>query len=225
MHPCLPEFLSTIFYEGTLQNGIIAPDRLRKDANFLWSAPDTPMLFYQNLVLPGPDKIVTKFFKVGVVPVHINIVIPYEGQRCCMVMCIQFNESLKDLCEDIEVVNVDAFIRSRWSITSWREEANGVQQVTTNLRPGANLDLNRSGSSSSGQPFTSSTVCEEKTRDLAEFGVELQASRSKPLKTLSCYVARTTSASSRSSRFGALMEATTIPVTEDCHDATRMALT
>jgi regulator of nonsense transcripts 1 len=49
MHPCLSEFPSNMFYEGTLQNGVTAPERLRKNVDFPWPAPDTPMFFYQNL--------------------------------------------------------------------------------------------------------------------------------------------------------------------------------
>ncbi|KAJ3711075.1 hypothetical protein DFJ43DRAFT_1134273 [Lentinula guzmanii] len=38
-----------MFYEGTLQNGVTAPEHLRKNVEFPWHAPDTPMFFYQNL--------------------------------------------------------------------------------------------------------------------------------------------------------------------------------
>lgn len=33
MHPCLSEFPSNMFYEGTLQNGVTAPERLRKNVD------------------------------------------------------------------------------------------------------------------------------------------------------------------------------------------------
>ncbi|KAG2146199.1 hypothetical protein DEU56DRAFT_166518 [Suillus clintonianus] len=49
MRPCLSEFPSNMLYEGTLQNGVTAPERLRKNVDFPWPAPDTPMFFYQNL--------------------------------------------------------------------------------------------------------------------------------------------------------------------------------
>jgi regulator of nonsense transcripts 1 len=49
MHPCLSEFPSNMFYEGTLQNGVTAPERLRKNIDFPWPVADTPMFFYQNL--------------------------------------------------------------------------------------------------------------------------------------------------------------------------------
>jgi len=32
-----------------LQNGVTAPERLRKNVDFPWPVPDTPMFFYQNL--------------------------------------------------------------------------------------------------------------------------------------------------------------------------------
>ena len=49
MHPCLSEFPSNMFYEGTLQNGVTAPERLRKNVDFPWPQPMTPMYFHQNL--------------------------------------------------------------------------------------------------------------------------------------------------------------------------------
>lgn len=56
------------------------------------------------------EKIVTKFFKSGVVPAQIGIVTPYEGQRSYIVNYMQFNGSLKkDLYKEIEVASVDAF--------------------------------------------------------------------------------------------------------------------
>lgn len=49
MHPCLSEFPSNMFYEGTLQNGVTAPERLRKNVDFPWPQQTTPMYFHQNL--------------------------------------------------------------------------------------------------------------------------------------------------------------------------------
>ncbi|KAF8808975.1 hypothetical protein BYT27DRAFT_6529929 [Phlegmacium glaucopus] len=126
MHPCLSEFPSNMFYEGTLQNGVIAPERLRKNVDFPWPVPDTPMFFYQNLgqeeisssgtsflnrtEASNVEKIVTKFFKSGVMPNQIGVVTPYEGQRSYIVNYMQFNGSLKkDLYKEIEVASVDAF--------------------------------------------------------------------------------------------------------------------
>lgn len=110
--------------------------------------------------------------------------------------------------------------KSRRSITSWREEGKGALP-TTNLRTAATLDLNRSGSSSSGQSSHSSTMYEEKTvGGVTEFGATRNPSRagygfgrqgekaaglrgfliSKPLETLPRYAARPTSVPSQSSR-------------------------
>ena len=56
------------------------------------------------------EKIVTKFFKSGVVPSQIGVITPYEGQRSYIVNYMQFNGSLKkDLYKEIEVASVDAF--------------------------------------------------------------------------------------------------------------------
>lgn len=126
MHPCLSEFPSNMFYEGTLQNGVTAPERLRKNVDFPWPVPDTPMFFYQNLgqeeisssgtsflnrtEASNVEKIVTKFFKSGVVPGQIGVVTPYEGQRSYIVNYMQYNGTLKkDLYKEIEVASVDAF--------------------------------------------------------------------------------------------------------------------
>ncbi|KAG1728622.1 uncharacterized protein EDB91DRAFT_1313618 [Suillus paluster] len=109
--------------------------------------------------------------------------------------------------------------KSRRSITSWREDAKNVLP-TTNQPPVSHLNLNRSASSSSGQSFTSSTMNEEKSSDLGEFGAGRSSSRagygfgrqgekaaglkgfliSKPLETLPRYAARPTTAPSQSSR-------------------------
>lgn len=108
--------------------------------------------------------------------------------------------------------------KSRRSITSWREDAKGVLPTSNQLPPRANLD--RSGSSSSGQSSTSSTMYDEKGRGVTEFGAARNGSRagygfgrqgekaaglkgfliSKPLETLPRYAARPTSVPSRSSR-------------------------
>jgi regulator of nonsense transcripts 1 len=56
------------------------------------------------------EKIVTKFFKAGVVPNQIGIVTPYEGQRSFIVNYMQFSGTMKkELYKEIEVASVDAF--------------------------------------------------------------------------------------------------------------------
>lgn len=126
MHPCLSEFPSNMFYEGTLQNGVTAPERIRKNVDFPWPQPSTPMYFHQNLgqeeisssgtsylnrtEAANVEKIVTRFFKSGVVPSQIGIITPYEGQRSYITNFMQFNGSLKkELYKEIEVASVDAF--------------------------------------------------------------------------------------------------------------------
>ncbi|SJX60274.1 probable NAM7-nonsense-mediated mRNA decay protein [Sporisorium reilianum f. sp. reilianum] len=126
MHPCLSEFPSNMFYEGTLQNGVTAPERLRKDVDFPWPVPSLPMLFFQNLgqeeisssgtsflnrtEASNVEKIVTRFFKAGVKPSQIGIVTPYEGQRSYIVNHMQLHGSLKkELYKEVEVASVDAF--------------------------------------------------------------------------------------------------------------------
>jgi superfamily I DNA and/or RNA helicase len=56
------------------------------------------------------EKIVTKFFRGGVMPNQIGVVTPYEGQRSYIVNYMQFNGSLKkEMYKEIEVASVDAF--------------------------------------------------------------------------------------------------------------------
>ncbi|KAM0792340.1 ATP-dependent helicase NAM7 [Microbotryomycetes sp. NB124-2] len=126
MHPCLSEFPSNMFYEGTLQNGVTAPERLRKNVDFPWPQPSTPMYFHQNLgqeeisssgtsylnrtEASNVEKIVTRFFKSGVLPHQIGVITPYEGQRSYIVQYMQASGSLKkELYKEVEVASVDAF--------------------------------------------------------------------------------------------------------------------
>ncbi|KAG0144315.1 hypothetical protein CROQUDRAFT_47486 [Cronartium quercuum f. sp. fusiforme G11] len=115
-----------MFYEGSLQNGVTAPERIKKNVDFPWPQPLTPMYFHSNLgqeeisssgtsflnrtEASNVEKIVTRFFKAGVLPSQIGIVTPYEGQRSYVVNYMQSNGTLKrDLYKDIEVASVDAF--------------------------------------------------------------------------------------------------------------------
>jgi superfamily I DNA and/or RNA helicase len=60
------------------------------------------------------EKIVTKFFKSGVLSNQIGVITPYEGQRSYIVTYMQFNSSLKkELYKDVEVASVDAFQGSK----------------------------------------------------------------------------------------------------------------
>ncbi|XJO77724.1 hypothetical protein BDV3_002266 [Batrachochytrium dendrobatidis] len=126
MHPCLSEFPSNMFYEGSLQNGVTVQERIRPEIDFPWPVHETPMIFYgsfgqEEIAASGKsylnrteaayvEKVVTKFLKAGVTPAQIGIVTPYEGQRAYVVQHMQFNGSLKkELYKEIEVASVDSF--------------------------------------------------------------------------------------------------------------------
>ena len=49
MHPCLSAFPSDYFYEGSLQNGVTANERLRPRVEFPWPVPERPMMFYSTI--------------------------------------------------------------------------------------------------------------------------------------------------------------------------------
>jgi regulator of nonsense transcripts 1 len=126
MHPCLSEFPSNMFYDGSLQNGVTASQRLRRDIDFPWPVVDSPMMFWSNLgneeisasgtsylnrtEASNVEKIVTRFFKAGVSPKDIGIITPYEGQRSYIVSSMQATGTFKkELYKEIEVASVDAF--------------------------------------------------------------------------------------------------------------------
>jgi regulator of nonsense transcripts 1 len=126
MHPCLSMFPSNMFYEGTLQDGVTIPERLRKDVDFPWPVADKPMMFWSNLgneeisasgtsylnrtEASNVEKIVTKFFKAGVRPGDIGVITPYEGQRSYIVSTMQNTGSMKkEWYKEVEVASVDAF--------------------------------------------------------------------------------------------------------------------
>ena len=48
MHPCLSEFPSNMFYEGSLQNGVTVVERVKKDLDFPWPRPEAPMMFHAS---------------------------------------------------------------------------------------------------------------------------------------------------------------------------------
>jgi len=126
MHPCLSEFPSNMFYEGSLQNGVTMQQRLRRDVDFPWPVGDTPMMFWSNLgneeisasgtsylnrtEASNVEKIVTRFFKAGVQPQDIGVITPYEGQRSYVVSSMQNTGTFKkENYKEIEVASVDAF--------------------------------------------------------------------------------------------------------------------
>lgn len=126
MHPCLSEFPSNMFYEGSLQNGVSAPSRIRKDVDFPWPVAEMPMMFWCNLgneeisasgtsylnrtEASNVEKIVTRFFKAGVRPGDIGVITPYEGQRSYIVSTMQNTGTFKkEMYKEVEVASVDAF--------------------------------------------------------------------------------------------------------------------
>eukprot|EP00158_Paraphelidium_tribonemae_P004931 Partr_v1_DN27061_c0_g2_i1_m28571 putative Regulator of nonsense transcripts len=126
MHPCLSEFPSNMFYDGSLQNGLTSLDRIRRELDFPWPNLETPMMFFTNLgqeeisssgtsylnrtEAANVERIVTRFMKSGISPDQIGVVTPYEGQRSFVVQYMKMNGPLaKDKYEEIEVASVDAF--------------------------------------------------------------------------------------------------------------------
>ena len=126
MHPCLSQFPSNTFYEGTLQNGVHSKEREYKGIDFPWPIPSKPMFFYncigqEEISASGTsylnrteatacEKIVTYFLKSGVNPSQIGVITPYEGQRAYLVNYMQRSGSLRpQLYKEIEVASVDSF--------------------------------------------------------------------------------------------------------------------
>ena len=126
MHPCLSEFPSNTFYEGTLQNGVTETDRLLFDMEFPWPIPETPMMFHvsigqEEISASGTsylnrteasmvEKVVTQFMKCGARSDQIGVITPYEGQRAYIVNYMRRIGTLpQKLYEEIEVASVDSF--------------------------------------------------------------------------------------------------------------------
>jgi len=133
MHPCLSEFPSNMFYEGSLQNGVTESDRLllnlpgfKGKEDFPWPIPNKPMFFYsisgmEEISASGTsylnrteasyvEKIVTHLLKIGVTPAQIGVITPYDGQKKYVSEYMRRSGSLAAaLYEAIEVASVDAF--------------------------------------------------------------------------------------------------------------------
>lgn len=126
MHPCLSEFPSQAFYDGSLQNGVTLRERLYDGLDFPWPRPETPMFFYntsghEEISASGTsylnrteahniDKLVTSLFKGGLKPNQIGVITPYDGQRAYLSALFQRQpaNNVARYC-DIEVASVDAF--------------------------------------------------------------------------------------------------------------------
>jgi regulator of nonsense transcripts 1 len=126
MNPCLSEFSSNMFYEGSLQNGVTKEQRRLNNATFPWPVPDTPMMFWANfgreeisssgtsflnrIEAMNCERVITRLFRDGVAPDQIGVITPYEGQRAFVVQYMTMNGTMdKDLYAGIEVASVDAF--------------------------------------------------------------------------------------------------------------------
>ncbi|GIL94261.1 hypothetical protein Vretimale_509 [Volvox reticuliferus] len=126
MHPCLSEFPSNTFYEGTLQNGTGMGERRLAGVDFPWHNPDKPMMFWVHLgaeeisasgtsylnrtEAAAVEKVVTRFLQNGMSPSQIGVITPYEGQRAHVVSVMVRNGAVRqDLYKEIEVSSVDAF--------------------------------------------------------------------------------------------------------------------
>ncbi|KAK4148020.1 P-loop containing nucleoside triphosphate hydrolase protein [Dichotomopilus funicola] len=126
MHPCLSQFPSNMFYDGSLQNGVTVSERLRTDVDFPWPVADMPMMFWSNLgneeisasgtsylnrtEAANVEKIVTRFLKAGVKALDIGVITPYEGQRSYIVSTMQNTGTFKkETYKEVEVASVDAF--------------------------------------------------------------------------------------------------------------------
>ena len=126
MHPCLSEFPSYTFYEGTLQNGVTLAERTLPEVDFPWPVPKRPMFFYicttaEEIGGSGTsylnrgeasmcEKIVTQFLRGGVNPKQIGVITPYEGQRSYITTYMARHGSLRQsLYASVEVASVDAF--------------------------------------------------------------------------------------------------------------------
>jgi len=126
MHPCLSEFPSNTFYEGDLQNGVTASERMPVGDEFPWPNRERPMFFYtclgqEEVSASGTsylnrteavnvEKIVTRLLSAGVTPAQIGVVTPYDGQRAYIVSYMQRCGTLRQaLYMEVEVASVDAF--------------------------------------------------------------------------------------------------------------------
>jgi len=126
MNPCLSEFSSNMFYDGSLQNGVTKEQRQIANSTFPWPVIDTPMMFWANfgreeisgsgtsflnrIEAMNCERIITRLFRDGIDPQQIGVITPYEGQRAYVVQYMQMNGSMdKDLYMEVEVASVDAF--------------------------------------------------------------------------------------------------------------------
>ncbi|CAD7933886.1 unnamed protein product [Amoebophrya sp. A25] len=128
MHPCLSEFPSHSFYDGSLQNGVTLKERTYPDmGGFPWPRPSMPMFFYNSTGLEeisvsgtsylnrteasNIEKIIAYFLKARIQAHQIGVVTPYEGQRAYITTLLQRSAlTLNNRgFEEVEVASVDSF--------------------------------------------------------------------------------------------------------------------
>ena len=126
MHPCLSEFPSNAFYEGTLQNGVTEAERADSEDVFPWPCPSKPMMFWAQMGVEemsasgtsylnrgeayAVEKMVTHLLQNGIAPEEIGVVTPYEGQRAYVVNYLMRTGVLHpSVYQEVEVASVDAF--------------------------------------------------------------------------------------------------------------------
>eukprot|EP00917_Polyrhabdina_sp_WS-2016_P013318 GHVP01029328.1.p1 GENE.GHVP01029328.1~~GHVP01029328.1.p1 ORF type:complete len:938 (+),score=153.54 GHVP01029328.1:1100-3913(+) len=126
MHPCMSEFPSQAFYDGSLQNGVTLKERRYDSLDFLWPKKKLQMFFYNStgheeisasgtsylnrVEAANIEKLVTALIKGGLKSHQIGIITPYDGQRAYISSQFQRQTLLNPtLYTDIEVASVDAF--------------------------------------------------------------------------------------------------------------------
>ncbi|KAJ2450819.1 ATP-dependent RNA helicase [Coemansia sp. RSA 2336] len=123
MHPSLSEFPSNFFYEGSLQNGVTARERMRSDAGIPWPNPERPVMLLactgtEELASSGTsyinraeaaacEKLVSRMLRAGVGVEQIGVITPYEGQRSWIAHHMAQAGSVD--ASAVEVASVDAF--------------------------------------------------------------------------------------------------------------------
>ncbi|KAH3663833.1 hypothetical protein OGAPHI_005236 [Ogataea philodendri] len=127
MHPCLSEFSSNIFYDGSLQNGVSAESRIRANNMFPWPIREKPMMFWgvgssEELGPSGTsylnraeaincERAITRLFAEGVEPSQIGVITPYVAQKEFIVQYMGTHGTFADKSKylEVEIASVDAF--------------------------------------------------------------------------------------------------------------------
>ncbi|KCV70143.1 hypothetical protein H696_03602 [Fonticula alba] len=126
MHPCLSDFPSASFYEGSLSNGVNELQRNRPDVKFPWPNPDKPMMMYsdngtEDLSPSGQSYIndsearqvllvLNRLLDQGILPEQIGVISPYDGQcRHIRYVLATFGAFPEEVYNKVDVASVDSF--------------------------------------------------------------------------------------------------------------------